>query len=86
MLAYMRYAAAVWRGGVGGTLQIGTDWISGGANLNPAVSLFLYAVGEINRRQFIAKSAAAFAAITCAFPAFDWISNNLSLPLLTGPV
>eukprot|EP00035_Acanthoeca_spectabilis_P023395 m.449147 g.449147 ORF g.449147 m.449147 type:complete len:265 (-) comp19776_c0_seq1:209-1003(-) len=69
-----------------GCAVIATDWLAGGPHCNPAVSLYLYALGEVNRKQFFSKSAAAFAAITCAFPFFDWVANNLSLPYLEGPV
>eukprot|EP00038_Savillea_parva_P012431 m.204650 g.204650 ORF g.204650 m.204650 type:complete len:270 (-) comp22599_c0_seq1:68-877(-) len=68
-----------------GCAIIGTDLITGGPHLNPAVSLYLYALGECTRAQCISRSAAAFIGSSCAFPFFDWVAATFKLPKLTGP-
>jgi hypothetical protein len=66
--------------------QIATDYLAGGPHMNPAVSLYLYALGEINGKQLVSRSAAAFAGATVAFPLFDFVAARLKLPQLGGPL
>eukprot|EP00041_Stephanoeca_diplocostata_P004626 m.48054 g.48054 ORF g.48054 m.48054 type:complete len:272 (-) comp15250_c0_seq1:268-1083(-) len=61
------------------------DWVAGGPNVNPAVCIFMHALGEITFSQMISRSAAAFAGAMVAFPLFQTVGRILGLPMFGGP-